>query len=402
MISRRRLASILPPLLSVLALAGCADKSGPPSMVLSRVAYANIPGWDTDTLRGVLPPLLAECTRLGRLPADTRLGGQAEAATQGGMAGQYAGACGAAAALGRADTATLRSYFETWFLPYAVTDRGVPDARLTGYFEPEFQGSLSRSPDDQVPVYSRPRELMTVPDPAGGPPVTGQVRAGRVMPYFTRAQIDAGALAGRNLELLWLHSPIDLFFLQVQGSGRVRLPSGQIVRLGYDGRNGQPYVPLGRVLVGQGQIAPDQVSMQSIRAWLAAHPLQARATMQQNPNYVFFRELDDVAPNQGPPGALGLPLTPLRSAAIDRSFLPLGAPLFVSTSRPDGQPLDRLMLAQDLGTDIAGPTRADLFFGWGEQAGQQAGAMHATGRIVVLLPRQPAAAQPATSRPATR
>ena len=130
--------------------------------------------------------------------------------------------------------------------------------------------------------------------------------------------------------------------------------------------------------------------MQSIRAWLFAHPTQAYAAMEQNPNYVFFKALDDVAPDQGPPGALGVPLTPLRSAAVDRAFLPLGVPLFVSTTRPGGRPLDRLLLAQDLGPDITGPVRADIFFGWSPAAAQDAGAMHAGGRIVVLLPRQPA------------
>ncbi len=378
--------------LLALAITGCAETpSGPPALTLTRVAYTDIPGWQSDTLPDMLGPLLSECTRLGRLPADTRLGGAGAAQAQGGMAGQYRGACQAAAAIAKPDAAALRSYLQTWFLPYAVADRGAPEVRFTGYFEPEIPGSLSPGPGYTVPVYGRPPELVTVPAAQpGAPPVTGQASGGRVVPYLTRAQIDRGALARRNLEVLWLRSPIDLFFLQVQGSGRVRLPSGQIVRLGYAGRNGQPYVPLGRVLIEQHQLSPDQVSMQSIRAWLEAHPDQLQATLERNPNYVFFRPLDDVAPNQGPPGALGAPLTPMRSAAIDRAFLPLGAPLFVSTTLPDGQPFERLVLAQDIGTDITGPTRADLFIGWGDQAGRIAGALHQTGRLVVLLPRQPA------------
>ncbi len=374
--------------LVALAVPACADRSGPPALALQRIAFADISGWNDDHLAGVLPALLAQCERLGRLPVDTSLGGAAEARTAAGTAGAYGPACRAARALPSGDETTVRRYLETWFLPYLASDRGDAEANLTGYFEPEFAGSLSKSPGYTVPVYRRPAELVTVPGP-DGQRLTGQVRGGRVVPFWTRAQIDHGALAGRGLEILWLHDPVDLFFLQVQGSGRIRLPSGQIVRLGYDGRNGQPYVPLGRLLVAQKQLDADAVSMQSIRSWLAAHPAEAGPLMEQNPNFVFFRALDDVAPNQGPPGALGVTLTPLRSAAVDRRFLPLGVPMFVDTTRPDGSPLDRLLLAQDLGTDIAGPVRADLFFGWSDQAARDAGGMHAGGRIVVLLPRQP-------------
>ena len=373
----------------LLLLSACAGRTGPPALALTRIDYADIPGWTADRLGGVLPALLAECERLGRLPADTSLGGAAEARSAAGMAGSYGPACQAARALPSGDETTVRRYLQTWFLPFLASDRDVPDASLTGYFEPEFAGSLSPTPGYTVPVYGRPSELVTLSAPGpGGQSLTGRVEDHRVVPYWSRAQIDRGALRGRGLEILWLRDPVDLFFLQVQGSGRIRLPDGQIVRLGYAGRNGQPYVPLGRLLVASGQLAPDAVSMQSIRAWLAAHPAEAGPLMERNPNYVFFRLLD-VAPNQGPPGALGLTLTPLRSAAVDRAFLPLGVPLFVATTRPDGSPLDRLVLAQDLGTDVTGPVRADLFFGWSDAAARDAGAMHAGGRIVLLLPRQP-------------
>ncbi|MBE7211610.1 MAG: murein transglycosylase A [Gluconacetobacter diazotrophicus] len=356
-------------------LAGCAAPSGPPELALRRVDPAAVPGWDADPLDGVLPRLLADCTRLARLPPDARLGGAA-GTEAGGRAGLYGPACRAASVLRNNDRAALRGYLQTWFLFYEVSNGGDAEAQFSGYFEPEIAGSLSREPGYAVPVYARPPEL--------GPPGSAPV------PRWTRAQIDRGALAGRGLELLWLRDPVDLFFLQVQGSGRVRLPSGQIVRLGYDGRNGQPYVPLGRVLVGRGAIAPDAVSLQSIRNWLAAHPREAASVMEQNPNYVFFRSADALYPDQGPVGALGVPLAPLRSAAVDRSFLPLGAPLFVAATDPDGAALDRLMFAQDLGADVAGPTRADLFFGWGAGAEAAAGRMRGGGRLFVLLPRQPA------------
>ena len=380
---------------------GCAERpSGPPALTLRPIAFADIQGWDQDRIAAALPGLLAECEQLGRLPAETRLGGAGAAAAAAGMAGLYRPACRAARALPPGDEAAMRAYLQAWFLPYEAGDDGAPEASLTGYYEPEIPGALARSPEFPVPVYARPADLLSVP--GAGPdtqPVFGRAAGGRVVPYWSRAEIDRGALAGRDLEIVWLRSAVDLFFLQVQGAGRIRLPSGQVVRLGYGGRNGLGYVPLGRVLAGEGQLAPDAVSMQTIRGWLEAHPAEAQATMERNPNYVFFRVLDDVAPNQGPPGALGVDLVPLRSAAVDRDFLPLGVPLFVETTLPSGAALDRLMLAQDLGSDIRGPTRADLFFGWGPQAARDAGALHARGRIVVLLPRQPAAPAPSPTRP---
>ena len=409
--SRLRRLLLVPMLLGPLMVAGCTEPSTTPALSLRRLAFTDLNGWQQDHVGEILPVLLAECERLGRLPVDMPLidlpptghpAGSPDAVNQpavqapeaieaAGRAGLFRPACRAARALPSGDDATVRSYLETWFLPYEASDRDVVQANFTGYFEPEFPGALAQSPDTPVPVYGRPGDLVSVANPQPGQPaITGRVQAGRVVPYPTRAQIDQGALRGRNLEILWLHSPIDLFFMQVQGAGRVRLPSGQIVRLGYAGRNGQPYTPLGRVLIDRHQLEPAAVSMQSIRGWLESHTAEAPEVMQQNRNYVFFRSLDDVAPNQGPPGALGLALTPLRSAAVDRRFIPLGVPMFVETTLPSGAPLDRLMLAQDLGTDVVGPTRADLFFGWGANAGRDAGAMHAGGRIVVLLPRQPA------------
>ena len=308
------------------------------------------------------------------------------------------GFCQAIQAVPAGDAASLRRVITLWLQPYAVGDGGREDAVFTGYFEPEFHGSLTRDATYRVPVYRRPPELLTVHDTQGNA-VTGRAQFGHVVPYLTREQIDHGALEGRGLELLWLADPVDLFFLQVQGSGRVRLPSGQIVRVGYAGRNGAAYTPLGRLLLDRGDLPADGISMQTIRAWLAAHPEQAQSVMEADANYVFFRVVNDLRPDQGPPGALGLDLVPLRSAAIDRNFLPLGALLWVESTTPSGVALQRLMLAQDLGTDITGPARADVFFGWGEEAAQQAGAMHAGGHLTILLPRPVAtlAAAPAAT-----
>ncbi|TLU73672.1 murein transglycosylase A [Lichenicoccus roseus] len=381
-------------------LAGCAAQpSGPPALSLRPVGYDTLTGWSSDQVATVLPALLDQCHRLALLPPDTALGGAGAAAAEGGKAGDWAGFCQAIQSVPAGDAASLRRVIALWLQPYAVGDAGREDALFTGYFEPEFHGSLTRDATYRVPVYRRPPDLLTVHD-AQGAAVTGRVQDGHVVPYFTRAQIDHGALEGRGLEILWLADPVDLFFLQVQGSGRVRLPGGQIVRLGYAGRNGARYTPLGRLLLERGDLPADGISMQTIRAWLGAHPEQAQSVMEADANYVFFRVMGDLRPDQGPPGALGLDLSPLRSAAIDRSFVPLGSLLWIDSTTPSGTKLQRLMLAQDLGTDITGPARADVFFGWGEEAAQQAGAMHASGRLIILLPRP--LATPAAAGPATR
>ncbi len=400
MTTRRRLV-LLRGLALVALVAGCTMPQqappGPPGLQLRPVGYEALPGWDQDPVSRLLPPLLRQCRRLASLPADTVLGGATSAASmRGDKAGDWAPFCRAAQWVQPGDDAVARHVMSAWLQPYAASDRGDETARFTGYFEPEVAGALAPDATHTVPVYRRPPDLLTqhAPGEAAAATATGRLVDGRLVPYWTRAQIDQGALAGRMLEIAWLSDPVDLFFLQLQGSGRVRLPSGQIIRLGYAGRNGAPYVPLGRVLVAQGALPPDAVSMQSIRGWLAAHPDQARALMEQNPNYVFFRTIDALRPDQGPVGALGVDLQPLRSVAIDRGFLPLAAPVWVDTVEPEGaapgRPLRRLMLAQDLGTDISGPTRADIFFGWGDDAARRAGTMRADGHLFVLLPRPPA------------
>ena len=406
----RRAAGLRPrtvPALALVAsllagLAGCATTpEGPPALSLRPVDYAGLAGWQADPVSTLLPALLRQCRRLALLPADSALGGSGAALSAGGRAADWTPFCRAVQWVPAGDDAAARRVIAAWLQPYEVGDRGDAEARFTGYFEPEYPGALSADATHAVPVYRRPPDLETLRAAApAGDALTGRVSDGRLVPYWTRAQIDAGVLAGRGLELVWLADPVDLFFLQLQGSGRVRLPSGQIVRLGYAGRNGSPYVPLGRLLVEQHELAPDAVGMQSIRAWLASHPERARALMEQNPNYVFFRSLDDLRPDQGPPGALGVDLQPSRSIAVDRAFLPLAAPVWVDTVQPDGRTLRRLTLAQDLGTDIDGPARADIFFGWGGEAAHEAGEMHAGGRLVVLLPRPPRGQDgPATAPP---
>jgi len=370
-----------------------ARATGAASLSLRPVAYASLPGWSDDRIATLLPALLDQCRRLAVLPEDASLGGAPGTVGQGRTPADWQPFCGALQWVRPGDEAHLRRAIEAWLQPYEVSTDGNPRARFGGYFEPEFPGTLFSDVAHTVPVYRRPADLVTE-RAAGGPgsapeTFTGRMQDGRLVPYWTRAQIDRGALAGEGLALVWLRDPVDLFSLQLQGAGRVRLASGQIVRLGFDGTNGSPYVPLGRVLVHDGQMAASDVNLHTIRAWLEAHPAEVQSIIEQNPNYVFFRVVSNLRPDQGPLGALQLPLTPLRSLAVDRSFLPLGAPVWVDTELPDGAHLQRLMLAQDLGTDIDRPTGADLFFGWGEAAAREAGSMRGAGRMTVLLPRPP-------------
>jgi membrane-bound lytic murein transglycosylase A len=394
---RRALAA-----LAVLSLSACVTQ--PPTKVvqhglsLSPVGFEALPGWAQDHHAQAMPALLSGCAALLSAPFDQKLGGQGQAEALGGSAGQWRAVCLAARAVPPGDDAAARAFFEANFQPYAVADAaGSPADRVkglyTGYYEPEVAGSRTSGRGYNTPLLGRPVDLVQVDlgdffDDLKGRRLVGRVADGRLQPYWDRGAIETGALAGKRLELLWLADPIDAFFLQIQGSGRVRLPDGKVVRVTYAAQNGRPYVPIGRVLADKGQIPLDQVSMQSIRAWLAAHPQDAQSVMDQNPSYVFFRELNELRPNDGPPGALGVPLTPGRSIAVDRQYIPLGAPVWISTTDPlDSSPLQRLMLAQDVGGAIRGPARADLFFGWGQDAEERGGRMHAPGTEYVLLPR---------------
>ncbi len=364
--------------------AGCVK---PPGAVdgLTQVRFDEMPGWQADTLAQTLPALRAGCRRLATLPADTALGGADVAAAAGGLAGNWLPACTAAARLMPGEEAAIRRFYEAWFQPYRVGTPGL----FTGYYEPEVRGALVQGGAYQTPVLARPTDLVQTAasgDPHG-PPVVGRMAQGRLVAYWSRADIAGGRMGDEGRPLFWLANPVDLFFLQIQGAGRVRLPDGTVVRLGYDGKNGRPYTPIGRVLVAQHALPADGVSMQSIRAWLTAHPDQAQAVMDRNEDYVFFRVLNGGDAGLGPPGALGVPLTPGRSAAVDRHSIPLGAPVFVDTMDPlTRRPFQRLVLAQDVGSDIVGGARTDLFLGAGDAAEAQAGRMREGGVEYVLLP----------------
>ncbi len=261
------------------------------------------------------------------------------------------------------DDTSARSFFELLFKPVII---GTPPALFTGYFEPELDGSPTRSGRFQYPIYRRPPEM------AEG------------TQYHSRATIDGGILAGRGLELAWLDDPIDVYFLQVQGSGRIRMTDGSIVRVGYAGANGQPYRSIGQEMVRRGSHTMDQVSAQEIRAWVRNNPAAGRDLMNTNPSFVFFRKIGTLKADDGPIGAMGRSITTLRSVAIDPKFTPLGAPVWVEK---DGRrPMRRLMVAQDTGGAIKGLQRADIFYGTGDGAGDAAGTVKDGGRMILLLP----------------
>jgi membrane-bound lytic murein transglycosylase A len=261
------------------------------------------------------------------------------------------------------DDTSARSFFELFFKPVII---GTPPALFTGYFEPELDGSPTRGGRFQYPIYRRPPEL------AEG------------TQYHSRAMIDGGILAGRGLELAWLDDPIDVYFLQIQGSGRIRMTDGSIIRVGYAAANGQPYRSIGQEMVRRGSHTLDQVSAQEIRAWVRRNPAAGRDLMNTNPSYVFFRKIGDLAADRGPIGAMGRSITTLRSVAIDPKFTPLGAPVWIEKDGRD--PIRRLMVAQDTGGAIKGMQRADIFYGTGAGAGDAAGTVKDPGRMVLLLP----------------
>jgi membrane-bound lytic murein transglycosylase A len=299
-----------------------------------------------------------------------------------------------------ADDAAARTFFETRFRPYLVTQATRTSATVTGYFEPEVAGDTSQEGPYQTPLLGLPPDLVTFDlglfDPAKrGVTVVGRVQGQQIVPYYDRFEIENGALNPDTLAIAWVADPVDAYFLQVEGSGRINLPDDSVMRVTYAGKNGRPYVPIGRIMVQDKLLAANDVTEQTIRAWLEAHPGRARSIMEQNPSYVFFRTAPQLSDAQGPPGALGVSLTPGHSIAVDDRFLPLGAPVWLDTTDPVSHaPLRRMTVAQDLGSAITGPLRADLFFGSGMPAETAAGAMDAAGQLYVLLPVPAAAAAP--------
>jgi len=370
----------------------------PDRLDLTPATFADLPGWGVDPLTAALPAFRRSCTKLATLPDDRPLGG-AQDGLVAGTAGDWRGVCTALEELlaiqdpAERET-TGRTFFETRFQPFTVTNRGDPVGLFTGYYEPTLAGSRSRSERYRVPLYLRPPDLVSVDlgrfrEDLAGRRIAGRVEGRDLVPFHDRSEIDAGNLAGRGLELVWVDDPIDAFFLHIQGSGRIELAEGGHLRVGYAGQNGHPYFAIGRELIDRGALTREEVSMQSIRRWLEENPEAASELMHRNPSYVFFRELRE----EGPVGSQGVVLTPGRSLAVDRAFLPLGIPVWLDATAPAAGiegldvPLQRLLVAQDSGGAIRGPVRGDVYWGPGDEAADVAGRMKHEGRLWLLLPR---------------
>jgi membrane-bound lytic murein transglycosylase A len=382
-----------------LALAACAPQCPcpplPPEPVfeLRPTTFGQIVGWADDRPSDALVAFRASCTRLVDRDHHEPFGLQPAT----GVVGDWREPCAAAAAVPADTTADeARAFFETWFQPWKVADGGDSEGLFTGYYEPLLLGSRRNGGSYTVPLRRPPADLVRIELGRFNPDLQGYWIAGRITgsgfePYAARGEIEAGALDGQDLELLWVDDLIDKFFLQIQGSGRVVLEDGSVVRVGYAAQNGHPYRAIGRDLIEIGAIPRDQVSLQTIRQWLrAAGPQDAAAIMDRNRSYVFFEERRELGENDGPLGSHGVPLIAGRSLAVDPRWIPLGAPVWLDTVAPypDGEaPLRRLMIAQDTGGAIRGIVRGDVFWGAGAEAETIAGPMRSQGRYLLLLPR---------------
>ncbi len=294
-----------------------------------------------------------------------------------------------------ANGAEARSFFERWFLPLQIGAGDVKDGLFTGYYEPQLSASRKRHGAFETPVYGVPNDLVSVDLGAFRPTlrgehVAGKVESGRLVPYATRAQIDAAGLPNAHV-LFYAADPVAVFFLHIQGSGRVRFDDGSWERVAYAAQNGQIYTPIGRSLRLNGALMPGNIAMQSIRAWLRANPAAARRVMETDASYVFFKEEPIGNPALGAKGAESVALTPGASLAVDPRLHALGVPFFVSTTLPDATPFQGLFVAQDIGGAIRGPVRGDIFFGFGTKAEKLAGSMSQKGQLFALLPKAVAA-----------
>ena len=367
----------------------------PEGLVLTPVSYADLPGWADDKVDEALPALRRSCTPLVKRAPGTAIGpGQLA-----GTAADWQPACRAVLDLAAAAEADVRALLQAHFVPFRAENRSGEPGLFTGYYEAGLTGARTRDETYRWPLYGKPPDQVSVDlkafkAPQANGSLIGRVADGRLVPYYTRAEIDRGALQGRGLEVLWVDDPIDAFFLHIQGSGQVKLADGGSVRVGYAGSNGHKFYAIGRALLDEGLVPPDKASMQGIRAWLKSNPEKADAMMQRNKRYIFFRELD----GDGPIGAQGVTLTAGRSLAVDPSFIPYGAPIWLDTTWPGTQrPLRRLLVTQDTGSAIRGPVRGDFFWGTGEDAAYQAGRMKQRGAYFLLLPKPVAARQGAGS-----
>lgn len=355
-------------------------------MTFERLGYDEIAGWEADDHAKALAVFRRQC--LGSSSGSEKQRGRFGVNPQ-----RLLELCREAAAVPVDDRSAARRFFEASFVPLRIASPGF----VTGYFEPEFEGALKRSAHFDVPLYRRPPDLLPL-TPENRPQSMDKSLAfarrlpdGTLVEYPDRGAIMDGALDGRGLELIWLADPVDAFYVHVQGSARIRLRDGGVMRVGYAGKTGHPYFPIGRVMIERGLAAPGTVTMDVLRRWLAENPHEVDSVLRRNRSFIFFREID-ADPDRGPVGAAGLPLVSGRSLAVDRTLHTFGTPVFVSADLPIDQsgepkPFNRLMIADDSGSAIIGPARGDIFVGSGVEAGQIAGAMQHAATFILLVPK---------------
>ncbi len=356
------------------------------NLVLAPASYDDLPGWEEDDISLIAPALDKSCARILKNAPDKKFGPLEQAGTY----GLWQEKCKIWQSLAGKTTLTVRQFLLGHFIPHLVMDGDKAEGLFTGYYEAALKGSRIKTDQYKYPIYARPDDLVMVDlgefrEELKGQRIAGRVTAGNLKPYEDRGKIEAGDWPHGDKVLVWADNAVDVFFLHIQGSGRVDLDGGDFMRVGYAGQNGHPYFAIGKELIARGDLTKETVSMQTIREWLAAHPDQADAVMNKNASYVFFQELSK---EDGPVGGEGVSLTPERSLAIDRALLPYGLPLWVDIAPPkEGEaPIRRLMMAQDTGGAIRGAVRGDVFWGYGLRAEDMAGVMKSKGRYWVLLP----------------
>lgn len=373
-----------------------AATTGPlrlPDTQLEPIGFAELAGWAEDDHAQAWRAFLASCRPIVRAQAPDERSGDASLA----MRKALVPVCQRALAQGDLDGDAVRRFFEDNFRPLRMTKLEQDAGFLTGYYEPIVDGSRFPTRIFHVPMYRRPPDVLAPDAPPGaGFPNRGRVvritASGEQVPYYDRGEIEDGALGGRWLEICWLKDPADLLTIQIQGSARVRLEDGVILRVNYDGHNGYPYTAVGRILIERNIIPREEMSMARIRDWMVANPTEAHEVRRQNRAYVFFRVVG-LTGDREPAGGQGVPLTPGRSIAVDRPLHAYGTPFFIEADLPlsapgTSEPFRRTMIAQDTGSAIVGPARADLYFGAGDEAGRVAGRIRQSGRFAMLVPRE--------------
>ncbi|WP_245435400.1 murein transglycosylase A [Microvirga calopogonii] len=354
---------------------------------LEPLPFQDLAGWEADDHAAAFGAFLRSCRALEASAAELRPAQAPQA--------DLLAVCREALKTPGLDRTEARRFFETHFQPVAVTPHSG-NGFLTGYYEPEFQGS--RRPDAiyRVPLLDRPEDLVTILQGETLPGLDKGLQAARrtkdgYEPYPDRAAIEEGALGTLARPIVYLREPGEAFIIHVQGSARIRLDDGSVMRVAYAGRNGRPYTSIGRLLVQQGAMDLETMTLEKLMGWLKTHPEPAEALMRQNQSYIFFREARELASEDGPIGGAGTPLVPGRSLAVDRSLWAYGLPVWLDGQLPltldAAEPLRRLMIAQDTGSAIIGPARGDFFFGSGEEAGRRAGLLRHAVRFVVLQPK---------------